>query len=151
MPQSHARVWLHVVFSTKNRQAFLKDDDLREEMCKMLGHHVNETGCQVVRVGGWHDHVHILLGFSRTITIAKLIEVIKGETSEWAKKRAPEWARFYWQNGYGVFSVSQSLVEQVIAYIENQGEHHARMTFQDEFRILCEKHEIEIDERYVWD
>src|ERR1700741_2553879 len=117
----------------------------------MLGHHANEAGCPVVRVGGWFDHVHVLCGLSRTVTAAQLVEAIKRETSKWAKQRSPEWSEFYWRNGYGVFSVSQSLVEQVTQYIERQAEHHRRQSYQDEFRSFCAKHGVEIDERYVWD
>jgi REP element-mobilizing transposase RayT len=151
MPQSLSRIWLHIVFSTKNRATFLQDDTLREEMFKMLGHHANETGCPTLKVGGWIDHVHILCGLSRTVTVADLLEVLKRETSKWAKQRSPGWRAFYWQNGYGAFSVSQSLVEQVQEYIEGQADHHRRQTFQEEFRALCAKHGVEIDERYVWD
>lgn len=151
MPQSLSRVWLHIVFSTKNRQTFLRDENLREEMFRMLAHHANETGCPSVKVGGWIDHVHILCGLSRTVTIAQLLEVLKRETSKWAKQRDATWSGFYWQGGYGAFSVSQSLLDQVIEYIERQPEHHQRLSFQDEFRALCAKHGVEIDERYVWD
>jgi REP element-mobilizing transposase RayT len=151
MPQSLSRVWLHIIFSTKDRQTFLRDDGLREEMFKMLAHQANETGCPSAKVGGWIDHVHVLCGLSRTVTIAGLVEVLKRETSKWAKQRSPKWGGFYWQSGYGAFSVSQSNLASVIEYIEQQAEHHARLTFQDEFRALCAKHEIEIDERYVWD
>ena len=117
----------------------------------MLGHHANEAGCIPARIGGWIDHVHVLCGLARTITVAQLIEVLKRETSKWVKQRAVDLSTFHWQNGYGVFSVSQSNVDQVIEYIDRQSEHHGQMTFQDEFRTICKKHNIEIDERYVWD
>jgi REP element-mobilizing transposase RayT len=151
MPQSLARVWLHVVFSTRQRKPLLLNEELREEMFHMLGHHSNEMGCPSAGVGGWADHVHVLCGLSRTVTIAQLLENLKRETSKWAKGRSPEWRDFYWQNGYGVFSVSQSNVAEVLAYIKDQPEHHATKTFQEEFRALCIRHGIEIDERYVWD
>ena len=151
MPQSLSRVWLHIVFSTKDRQPLSRDEALREEMFKMLGHVANTIGCPSGGAGGWDDHVHLLCGLSRTITIAKLVEVVKRETSKWAKDRFPDWHDFYWQNGYGVFSVSQSLVEQVQRYIRRQKEHHSTQTFQDEFRSLCDKYEVPFDEHYVWD
>src|ERR1700690_3432777 len=134
MPQSLSRVWLHIVFSTKDRKPLLRNEELREEMFKMLGHHANEIDCPSAGVGGWNDHVHILCGLARTLSIAKLVEHLKCETSKWAKDRSPEWRDFYWQNGYGAFSVSQSLVEQVLDYIKRQAEHHAERSFQDEFR-----------------
>jgi REP-associated tyrosine transposase len=151
MPQSLSRVWLHIVFSTKDRQPLLRDEQLREEMFKMLGHVANELDCLSGGVGGWEDHVHLLCGLSRTVTIAELVETLKKETSKWAKDRAPQWHRFYWQNGYGAFSVSQSLVGQVQAYIKRQKEHHSTQSFQVEFRMLCDRHGVAIDERYVWD
>jgi putative transposase len=151
MPQSLARIWLHIVFSTKERRAYLQNADLREEMFRMLGHHAKQTGCPPARVGGWIDRVHVLCGLSRTTTVAQLIEVLKRETSKWVKQRAEDLGLFHWQNGYGAFSVSQSNVDQVIEYIGRQEDHHRRTTFQEEFRALCAKHNVEIDERYAWD
>ena len=151
MRQSLSRVWLHIVFSTKDRQPFLRDDTLREEMSKMLGHEANKIDCPSGGAGGWDDHVHLLCGLSRTIAIAKLVEIVKRETSKWAKDRTPDWHDFYWQNGYGAFSVSQSLAGRVQTYIKRQREHHSGQMFQDEFRSLCDKHEVPFDERYVWD
>jgi putative transposase len=151
MPQSLARMWLHIVFSTKERRAYLQNADIREEMFRMLGHHAKVANCPPSRVGGWHDHVHLLCSLSRTVTVANLVEAVKRETSKWAKARATDLSTFHWQNGYGAFSVSQSLVEQVSEYIDGQAEHHGRMTFQQEFRAICAKHDVPIDERYVWD
>ncbi len=151
MPQSLARIWLHIVFSTKERRAYLQNEDIREEMFRMLGYHAGQIGCPPARVGGWVDHVHVLCGLARTVTVAGLVEVLKTETSKWVKQRAPDLSLFHWQNGYGAFSVSQSNVDQVIAYIERQAEHHRRLTFQEEFRALCAKHNRQIDERHVWD
>jgi putative transposase len=151
MPQSLARIWLHIVFSTSERRAYLQNEGTREELLRMLGYHANEMNCPVVRVGGWIDHVHVLCGLSRTLTVAKLIETLKTETTKWIKKCKADFNLFHWQNGYGAFSVSQSNVNDVSKYIEEQTSHHGAMTFQDEFRKICEKHGIEIDERYVWD
>jgi REP element-mobilizing transposase RayT len=151
MPQSLARIWLHITFSTDGRRPYLQNPDVREEMFRMLSHHAKEFKCPPARCGGWVDHVHILCGLSRTVTVAQLVEHLKTETSKWAKRRTPDLADFHWQAGYGVFSVSQSAVQQVIEYIDNQAEHHRTLTYQEEFRLICKKYEIEIDERYVWD
>jgi putative transposase len=151
MPQSLARIWLHITFSTEGRRAYLQNPEIRDEMFRMLSHEANQILCPAVRSGGWIDHVHILCGLSRTVSVAKLVEHLKVETSKWIKKRTPTLDLFHWQAGYGVFSVSQSALEQVIEYIERQEEHHRRLTYQEEFRLICKKHEIEIDERYVWD
>ena len=101
--------------------------------------------------GGHIDHVHLAVGLSRTLSISKLIEKIKTETSRWAKDVEGGDPNFSWQSGYGVFSISHSNLEAVKHYIETQEDHHAKRSFQDEFRLMCEKHGIEIDERYVWD
>ena len=87
MPQSHAQVWLHIVFSTKHKKQFFKSPDFRDEMFRMLAYHVKQTGCVVATVGGHTDHVHLLVGLSRTLEICKLIEVIKIETSKWQRAR----------------------------------------------------------------
>ena len=150
MPQSHAQVWLHIVFSTKERRGFLQKESFRDQMFRMLAHHVKECGCVSASVRGHVDHVHLLVGLSRTITIADLVEHVKTETSKWAKKDREGNNLFQWQSGYGAFSVSHSMKDNVDEYIRSQEQHHATSSFQDEYRWLCEKHGIEIDERYVW-
>jgi putative transposase len=151
MPQSLAQVWLHVVFSTKERRPFLQDEAFQVEMFRMLSHHVKESGCVSLSVGGYVDHVHLLVGLSRTITIAKLLERIKTETSKWAKDKEGCSSGFSWQSGYGVFSVSHSNRIAVDEYIRGQHDHHEKKSFQEEFRQLCRLHDVEFDERYVWD
>ncbi len=151
MPQSLAQIWVHIVFSTKGRRPFLSDTSFRDEMFRILAHHVKESKCVSASVGGHVDHCHLLVGLSRTITIASLVETIKIETSKWAKKTEHGHVKFSWQAGYGAFSVSHSLLDKVDHYIRNQPRHHAKMSFQEEFRRLCEQHQIEFDERYVWD
>ena len=151
MPQSLSQVWLHIVFSTKERRPYLQDPTFRDEMFRMLSHHVQQAGCYPKVSGGWVDHVHILCGLSRTKSIANLLEDIKTETSKWAKKKLNCSSLFSWQAGYGVFSVSQSKLDSVIDYIENQETHHKCKSFQDEFRELCRLHQVALDEKYVWD
>lgn len=151
MPQSLAQIWLHIVFSTKDRREFLRREALRDPMFRMLSHHVGECGCVSASVGGHVDHVHLLVGLSRTITVASLVEHLKTETSKLAKKAQAGNATFQWQCGYGAFSVSHSMKDKVDEYIRDQEQHHAQRSFQDEYRQLCAKHGIEIDERYVWD
>ncbi len=151
MPQSLAQVWLHIVFSTKERRPFLKDLDFQDQMFRMLAHQVKEAGCISASVGGHFDHVHLLTGLSRTVAISSLIEHIKTKTSRWAKTTEIGVPNFSWQSGYGVFSVSHSKIEDVDNYIRHQAQHHQTRTFQSEFRDLCAKHGLSIDEKYVWD
>lgn len=151
MPQSLAQIWLHIVFSTKDRRPFLQDDSFRENMFQMLTHHVKESGCVSASVGGHVDHVHLLVGLSRMITVAKLIEHIKTETSKWAKTAEGCSTLFSWQAGYAAFSVSHSRRSEVDHYIRGQADHHTQISFQDEFRTMCDQHGITCDERYMWD
>ena len=151
MPQSLANVLLHIVFSTKNRAPFLQDPAIREEMNAYMVGTLQAIDCPSLIVRTVDDHLHCLCQLSRTMSIAKLVEDMKVESSSWAKKQAHALNDFHWQAGYGAFSVSQSNVGQVSSYIANQDEHHRKMTYQDELRILLKRHEIDFDERYVWD
>ncbi len=151
MPQSLAQIWLHVVFSTKERRPLLKNEDHRESMFKMLAYHVKQSKCVSASVGGYVDHVHLLVGLSRTITVANLVESIKTETSKWAKTADGGTGSFSWQSGYGAFSVSHSNRIAVDEYIRDQANHHEKLSFQEEFRMICLRHEIDVDERYCWD
>jgi REP element-mobilizing transposase RayT len=112
---------------------------------------LQNIGCEPLPINGVEDHVHILGNLSRTVTIAGLVEEAKKSPSKWMKEQGPAFVDFFWQGGYGAFSVSQSNVEQARAYVAAQEEHHRKVFFQDEFRALCRKHDVEIDERYVWD
>ncbi len=112
---------------------------------------LHEIDCEPILINGVEDHVHILCNFSRSITIADLIETVKTSPSRWIKKQGSQYDGFSWQRGYGVFSVSQSKVQEARTYIEGQEEHHRHISFQDEFRALCKKHGLKIDEHFVWD
>jgi REP element-mobilizing transposase RayT len=151
MPQSLARAVLHVVFSTKNRVPFLRDMELRHRLYAYMAGVLQDIHCEPILINGVEDHVHILCNLSRTGTIAGLVEAAKHGPSKWMKEQGSAYADFYWQGGYGAFSVSQSNVEQVREYVATQEEHHRKISFQDEFRLLCRKHGLEVDERYVWD
>jgi putative transposase len=151
MPQSLAQIYLHVVFSTKDRRPFLQDLAIRDEMHRYLGGVCNRLGCPNLQVGGAADHVHILCKLGRTISVADLVQELKRESSKWVKTKSNALADFHWQNGYGAFSLSPAHVEAVQQYIETQEEHHRTVTFQDEFRKLLAKYHLEWDERYVWD
>ena len=151
MPQSLAKILVHTAFSTKDRRPFLRDNSLREELHRYLGGILANHDCQPLIVGGVEDHVHVLARFGRTITQAEWVKELKRVSNAWLKERGRDFADFEWQGGYAAFSVSQSNLEQVKQYIATQEEHHLRMTFQDELRALLRKHEVEWDEKYVWD
>jgi putative transposase len=151
MPQSLAQIYLHIVFSTKNRQGWLIDKAFRDRTHAYLAGICEKQGCPALIVGGVEDHVHILCRIGKTIEVATLLRELKRDSSKWVKENNPLLADFHWQAGYGAFSVSPGHVEVLKEYIRNQEEHHRRESFQDEFRRLCRKYGIEIDERYVWD
>jgi REP element-mobilizing transposase RayT len=150
MPQSLAKVYLHAIFSTKNREPNLLDD-WRDELFRVMGGTANNLGCQSLIVGGTSDHVHMLFQLGRTITIADAISKIKSTSSAWINQNHLATIAFHWQAGYAVFSVSQSNIEAVRAYIQRQLEHHRNVSFQDELRDWLRRYQIEWDERYVWD
>ncbi len=150
MPQSLARVLVHLVFSTKNRVPVLSPE-IRAELHAYLSVVLNNDGCTSLRVGGIEDHVHLCFALSRTRTIAQVVENVKTSSSKWLKTKGATFADFHRQNGYGIFSVSQSHVDEVVNYILRQEEHHAGETFQQELRRLFDHEKIAYDERYVWD
>ena len=151
MPQSLAKILVHTVFSTNERRPFLCDRALREEMHRYLGGILNNLDCQPIIVGGVEDHVHLLSTLSRTCDAAKMVKEVKRGSSLWIKTRGAAMDDFAWQNGYGIFSIGFSQIESVRRYIANQENHHRKVTFQDEFRLLLKRYAIEFDERYVWD
>jgi putative transposase len=151
MSQSLAKILVHTVFSTKNRQPYLRDRDLRTETHAYLGGILANRGCQPIIVGGVADHVHLLCTLSRTEDAATMVKEVKRSSTLWIKSKTTELHDFNWQNGYGIFSIGFSQIPGVKQYIAGQEEHHRQMTYQDEFRELLQRYEIEFDERYVWD
>ena len=150
MPQSLSKVILHIVFSTKDRESWLSLD-VRARMHAYLATVCRDLGAEVVRVGGVADHVHIATTLPRTLSQAQLIEQAKKISSKWVKTVDAHYRGFFWQRGYGAFSVSPSQLEAVLQYVDAQEEHHRARTFQEEYRELLHRHGVDFDERYVWD
>lgn len=151
MPQSLSAIYVHLVFSTKERRPFLRDASTRISLHAYLGGASRHLECPPVLVGGVEDHVHILARLARTITQAEWVKELKRASNLWLKSQGREYDDFQWQGGYAAFSVSRSNLEQVEAYIVSQEEHHRKMSFQDELRAMLRRHRIDFDERYVWD
>jgi len=150
MPQSLSKVILHLVFSTKDREPWL-DSNVRSRVHAYLATICRDLGAEFVRIGGVADHVHIVTTLPRTLSQADFIEQIKKASSKWIKRLDALYRGFFWQRGYGAFSVSPSQLEAVLQYIEAQQEHHRTRTFQEEYRELLHRHAVDFDERYVWD
>jgi putative transposase len=151
MAQSLAKIVVHTVFSTQGRLPFFHDLGLREEMHRYLGGIMSRLDCQPIIVGGTDDHVHLLGSLSRTCEAAMMVKELKRGSSVWLKTKLPDLHDFAWQNGYGIFSIGYSQIESARSYIREQEEHHRRVSFQDEFRQLLQRYEMQFDERYVWD
>lgn len=148
MPQSLAKIYVHLAFSTLNREPCL-NNSVRSGLFAYLAGILPHHDCPVVKVGGVADHAHVLFVLGRTIMLSKAVEELKKGSSKWLKTQGLP--AFAWQAGYGAFSVSASQVEVVSAYIANQEEHHRKTTFQDEFREFCRRYGVELDGRYAWD
>ena len=150
MPQSLARLHIHLVFSTKNREPLIADP-VRDSLHRYMATVLQNLGCAPVLINSVEDHTHLLFDLARTVSISQVVEDVKKSSSKWIKTQGPEFAGFAWQAGYGAFAVSESNVETVRAYIANQREHHRTKTFQEEYRAFLERHNVAFDERYAWD
>ena len=150
MSQSLAKMLIHLIYSTKNRERVLTDE-IREELHRYSAGILKEWESPAILINSVEDHVHILYSHSKNYSLSKIIEEVKKGSSKWIKTKGAGFAGFHWQNGYGAFSVSQSNAPAVIEYIKNQREHHRHKSFQDEFREFLRRHEVPFDERYVWD
>ena len=150
MPQSLARLHVHLVFSTKNREPLITDA-VRESLHAYMATVLQNLGCAPVLINSVEDHIHLLFDLGRTVAVSQAVEDVKKSSSKWIKTQGPGFAGFAWQSGYGAFAVSESNVEAVREYITTQREHHRKKTFQEEYRQFLERHRIAFDERYVWD
>jgi putative transposase len=150
MGQSLVKNYLHIVFSTKHREALIHEP-IQNELYAYIGGTCKDLECYPIKIGGYTDHVHILCMLSKKIALVKLLEEVKSHSSKWIKTKDDKLKNFYWQDGYGAFSVNPSEIDLVIEYIANQKEHHREKTFQVEYRSFLKKYKVEYDERYVWD
>ena len=150
MPSTHHGILIHVVYSTKQRIKLLHKD-WRDELYAIMGGVAKEHKSVLLRSGGVEDHVHLLLKTHPSFAISDTVKLIKGNSSRWINKNRKVFARFEWQRGYGVFSVSESMSDIVKRYIGNQETHHQRQSFEDEYFEILRKHKIQFDEQYVID
>ena len=137
---------MHVFFSTKDRRKMIPED-MRERLWSYTAGICRRQKIFVHAIGGMEDHIHLLLQFPATIAIADGVKKIKANSSGWMSDHI---GKFAWQEGYGAFSVSKPNIAAVLRYVQNQEKHHRRMTFEDEFIALLERHGIEYDPRYIF-
>ena len=150
MPQSLAKIYVHLIFSTKNRVNLI-DDQIEIELFPYMAKILKDNDSPNLAINAARDHVHLLFLLSRKFAVCDVIEEIKKSSSKWIKTKGEKYKQFYWQNGYGAFSVSQSNVNAVKNYIARQKIYHKKVTFKEEFIQFLEKYQVEYDERYIWD
>jgi REP element-mobilizing transposase RayT len=150
VPQTLSAIFVHVIFSTKGREPLISDD-IAPRLHAYMGGIARQEEAVALAIGGINDHVHLLLSLSPKHSSSNLIRDIKACSSRWVHGLSPAHSGFAWQAGYAVFSVSVSNVEAVKQYLASQREHHQRLTFKEELVAFLERHNVEYDERYVFD
>ena len=150
MANTYHKVYVQIIFAVKYRKAVL-NKEWRSEVFSVIAKFINNTGCQSLIVNGVEDHVHCFLSLKPTVSMSELMKTVKAKFSKFINDQKILEHRFEWQEGYGAFSYSQSQIQNVYSYIQNQEKHHAKKTFREEYLELLEKFEIEFDERYLFD
>lgn len=150
MSHSLNKIYIHTTFSTKGR-VHLLNEQISTELYSYIGGICNALECYPVKIGGTSNHIHCLNLLSKKITLIKFIEEIKKSSSKWIKTKDDKLRNFYWQYGYGSFSVNPSEIDIVVDYIDNQREHHKKHTFEEEFLAFLRKYNVEFEEKYIWD
>ena len=150
MPQSLVKNYIHIIFSTKYRNDFI-DENIENELFAYIGSICKDFESTAIQIGGTDNHIHILCLLSRKIALMKLVQEIKAHSSKWIKTKGKKYENFFWQDGYGAFSVSPNNIFAVKNYIKNQREHHKNFDFKKELVRYKQKYKIEYDEKYLWD
>ncbi len=150
MTHSYYPSFEHIVFGTKHRLACLIPE-IRPSLLAYLAQSTTNQGCPCIKAGGFIDHVHLLVAKSKMLLTCDLVKELKRTSCLWLKRQASDLKSFAWQEGYGAFSVSHSNIAKVRTYIENQAEHHRKMTWEEEYRALLERHGVDFDERLFLD
>jgi len=149
MSQSLSQLYIHLVFHIKSTSVSIRKED-ETKIYSYIGSIIKDNGSIPILINGTEDHIHILCVMSKNISLAYLTEEIKRHSSRWIKTLDPYYKKFNWQGGYAGFSVSQSLHDKTKFYIENQEQHHKKMTFKEELIAFLKKYGIEYDERYLF-
>jgi len=149
MPSAFTQNFYHIVFSTKHR-AMLITPDLEERLYPFMGGILRDLRCTLLSINGMPDHVHLLVRYRADLSHSEVLQQIKGRSSKWINETLSLRGHFSWQEGYGGFTVSKSVVPEVESYIARQKEHHQRRDFKTEFLELLRRHGIEFDENVVF-
>ena len=149
MANTYYSLHYHLIFSTKNRVAYLKPE-IEQRVWAYIGGVSRQHKMTDLQVGGFDDHIHALVMAPPTIAPSQIAQWLKGDSSRWIHETFPDLQDFAWQEGYGAFTVSKSNLEAIAGYIQKQRQHHQRKSFQEEYRELLQNLGIEYDERYLW-
>jgi putative transposase len=149
MANTYHKIYLHTVFAVKYRQAVIKKA-WKEQLFGVIGTLINETNAKSIIVNGVEDHIHCLIGLKPVGSVSELMKAVKAKSSKYINSHSLTSSRFEWQEGYGVFSYSQSQIDNVYRYIQNQEVHHQKQTFREEYLDFLQKFKVEFDERYVF-
>ncbi len=149
MAQTLVSLYVHIVFSTKNRVDMIQTD-VEEELWAYIGGILKNNKSRLLASNGTENHIHLLISLGKTIALSELVGDIKRDSSKWIKTFSEHYQNFQWQDGYGAFSVGYTQIADVKTYIANQKIHHAETTFEDELRYFLNKYEVEYDENYIW-
>lgn len=148
MANSYIHINIHITFHIKTGIHPIVSDDL-PRFFAYIGGCVRAQGAKALAVGGMPDHIHILASIPATITLSEFVKKIKVWSSKWLKSLGDGYHDFAWQDGYGAFSVSHSVIPATVNYIANQAEHHKKLTFREEYIRFLQANEIEYDEKYI--
>jgi putative transposase len=147
MPHTYTNLLYHIVFSTKDRFPFI-NPTIKPRLYEYTGGAIRGIGGICLEIGGIEDHVHMLVKLKPTLPVSEFLRELKPNVTNWARRELVP--KFEWQNGYGAFSVGESQVASVRGYIQNQVEHHKKVSFEEEFKALLIAAGMEFDERYLW-
>ena len=150
MPQSLVKNYVHIIFSTKHRNDFI-DEKIAPELFAYISTLCKDLESPALQIGGTDNHIHILCLLSRKIALMNFVQEIKAVSSKWIKTKGRKYKDFFWQEGYGAFSVSPNNIFPVKEYIKNQREHHKEFDFKLEMIGYYKKYKIDYDEKYIWD
>lgn len=149
MANTYHQIYLQTVFAVKYREAVI-DKTWSSKLYAVIGNLINETNCKTIIVNGVEDHVHYLIGLKPVVSVSELMKTVKAKSSKYINHHSLTTSRFEWQEGYGVFSYSQSQLDKVYKYIQNQEAHHRNQTFKEEYLEFLKKFKIEYDEKYIF-
>ena len=149
MANTYHQIYLQIVFEVKYRAAVI-DKSWSNRLYGVIGNLINESNCKTIIINGVEDHVHCFIGLRPVVSVSELLKTVKAKSSKYINDHSLTSSRFEWQEGYGVFSYSQSQVDSVYNYIKNQEEHHKKQTFRDEYIGFLKQFKIEYDEQYIF-